>query len=319
MEKDKIPEAKRAIAGECGPWTAHNIRLGEGLYTIDDKLNYDTVKLRRVMQVLSDLSCGEFGALKILDLGSFEGLYTIEAGLRGVTYAMGVEARSANLKKAEFVKGALDIKNINFVRDDVRNISVKKYGKFDVVLCLGLLYHIDLPDIFGLLENIYDLSTRFLVIDTHIALNPDTRVEHRGRSYFGTYASEFRKGLSKEAKEKLLWNALDNERSFIFSKASLIRVIGDLGFTSVYECLAPLEHAKPKDRVTLVAIRGKRAGLLTYPAINGMDEESVKAAVLRKELPKFAREGAAIAALKAFARALVTFLKTITGRYYRER
>ncbi len=56
---------------------------------------------------------------------------------------VGIEGREANLAKARFAKEALSLENPEFHQDDVRNLSKEKYGRFDVVLCLGILYHLN--------------------------------------------------------------------------------------------------------------------------------------------------------------------------------
>ncbi|MBI5123808.1 MAG: methyltransferase domain-containing protein, partial [Candidatus Omnitrophica bacterium] len=201
MKSDVIKEKKEKIVEKYGGWTAHNIDLGDGIYTINETLNYDTLKLRRVIQIICDISDEKIGSLKILDLGSLEGLYTIELGLQGAN-VVAIEGRQANLKKAGFAKDALKIDNIQFFQDDVKDLSEGKYGRFDVILCLGLLYHLDIPAVFHLLENMYKMCDGFLIIDTNIAQNSDSKADYRGLSYFGTYTREFRKGLSKNEKIK---------------------------------------------------------------------------------------------------------------------
>src|SRR5581483_8217114 len=43
------------IVARYGPWTAHNIRLGDGTYTISAEPTGDEPKLRRIVQLVSDL------------------------------------------------------------------------------------------------------------------------------------------------------------------------------------------------------------------------------------------------------------------------
>jgi 2-polyprenyl-3-methyl-5-hydroxy-6-metoxy-1,4-benzoquinol methylase len=63
-----------------------------------------------------------------------------------------LEGRQANLEKARFVKGILDLDHLELVLDDVRNLNKDRYGFFDVVLCLGILYHLDTPDVMNFVE-----------------------------------------------------------------------------------------------------------------------------------------------------------------------
>ena len=47
---------------------------------------------------------------------------------------LGVEGKTINVKKCEFVKSVLGIKNLSFVKDDAMKVTKKKYGTFDVVV-----------------------------------------------------------------------------------------------------------------------------------------------------------------------------------------
>ena len=65
-----------------------------------------------------------------------------------------MEGREANVAKAQFVKEALGLNRLKFVHDDVRNLGREKYGIFDIVICSGILYHLDSPDVFHFVKRI---------------------------------------------------------------------------------------------------------------------------------------------------------------------
>ena len=46
------------------------------------------------------------------------------------------------------------------MQDDVRNLSVEKHGEFDVVLCLGNLYHLGAPDVFSFAARLSEVCRR---------------------------------------------------------------------------------------------------------------------------------------------------------------
>lgn len=275
-EKADLKSRKAEIEREHGAWTAHNVDLGDGLFTIESGLTYDTVKLRRVVQAVSDLTGGGFSKLRVLDLGVLEGLYTLELSLQGAREAVGIEARDANLVKSEFSREALALSNARFIKDDVRNLSEEKHGRFDLVLCLGLLYHLDEPAVFEVLERMAKVCDRYLVIDSLISLEPMERVEFRGQACYGRRELEFKPGTSVAEKAKSLWSSADNDQSFLLTKKTLFRMLERLGFTSVFECHVPLEYVKPPDRVTMIAVRGRKVELKTFPALASMGEADVE-------------------------------------------
>ena len=56
------------------------------------------------------------------------------------------------------------------LEEDVRDAFVVAHGRFDVVLCLGILYHLDQPDVFRFLARLGELCDGLLILDTHVAL-----------------------------------------------------------------------------------------------------------------------------------------------------
>src|SRR5262249_31676863 len=156
-----------------------------------------------------------------------------------------------------FVKDALSLSNLDIFQDDVRNLSKEKYGCFDVVLCLGILYHLDVPAVFSFIESIGEVCKDIAIIDTRVAFGPTTSYVHKGTKYWGHVVGEGHKRTDTPAEKiKRYWASLDNLMSFVLSKTSLYCLLGRVGFTSVYECYIPPEPTKPIDRVTLLAIKG---------------------------------------------------------------
>src|SRR5689334_7467591 len=93
-------------------------------------------KLSRFVQIISDLSAKPFEDLRIVDLGCLEGMQAIELAAHGAT-VLGIEGREQNLAKAHENKEQAGVERVDFALDDVRNLSVERYGHFDVVLCAG--------------------------------------------------------------------------------------------------------------------------------------------------------------------------------------
>jgi 2-polyprenyl-3-methyl-5-hydroxy-6-metoxy-1,4-benzoquinol methylase len=266
MNSQEIRDEQLVITENYGPWTAHNFSLGRDVFTIKDAVQGDEVKLRRILQMVSDICRRPINELRVLDLACLEGLFSIELGKRGA-HVCAIEGRKENLEKARFAARTLSLCNVEFHQDDVRNLSEVKYGRFDVVLCLGILYHLDAPDVFTFLENVFAVCQHFVVIDTHISLYPEQTIFHKGKKYWGKTVPEHAPDASHEEKQKRLWASLDNLSSVYFTRPSLYSLLYDLGFTSVYECHIPQEPQKPKDRATFLAIKGTIAPPASCPQL----------------------------------------------------
>jgi SAM-dependent methyltransferase len=272
MNAETLEKKKKEITDQWGAWRAHNIQLHDQIYTIENRVLGDGLKLRRIMQIIADFDPKPVHDLTVLDLGCLEGLYAIELARQGAK-VIGVEGRRPNIEKARFAKEALSLDNVDFVLEDVRNLSPERHGHFDVVLCLGILYHLDVPDVFRFLGTIAAMTDRIIIIDTHVSIIPRECCIHDGKKYWGRIYYEFYPGTTEEEKATSPFASLTNEKSFWFTRPSLYNLLKSVGFTSIYECHNPREAQTWYDRVTLVAVKGDRAQLLTSPLVNSMSED----------------------------------------------
>jgi SAM-dependent methyltransferase len=266
MDAAEIARRKTEVARLWGDWTAHNIHLGGDIYTIGPDREAD--KLRRIVQIVSDLAQKPFEQLRILDLGCLEGGYAIELARRGAA-VMAIEGRQANLEKVRFAKDVLGLSNLELVQDDVRNLDPAIHGRFDVVLCLGLLYHLDVPEVFSFVHQIAEGCDGFAIFDTYVGVGSLQRFEYRGHEYWGRVIREHLPQSSKEERLESKWASLDNPNSVWIAHNSLYNLLGDAGFTTAYECNVPVELEKPGDRLTVVAMKGKAQPILAMPRANG--------------------------------------------------
>jgi hypothetical protein len=218
------------------------------------------------------------GQCRVLDLACLDGLFSIEFALAGAD-TVGVEIREANVKKAMFCKDALELANLKFIQGDVREISAESLGKFDAIICSGILYHLQAPDVWQLIRNMFAMTKRLVVIDTHVALTAETNVSLEGVEYSGKQFFEHSDADSQELKAKRLWASWDNATSFWFTRPSLVNMLSRAGFSSVYECFTPVHknfgesNIKNPGRCTFVAIKGEEQNLKTSPSANGLRED----------------------------------------------
>jgi hypothetical protein len=230
----------------------------------------------RIVQMVSDHLEKPITKTKILDLASLEGDFAAEFAARGATVTA-IEGREINIKAAKerFPSDNPKYKNLEFIQDDVRNLSPAKYGKFDVVLCLGILYHLDTPDCFKFIKSIANVCTDFAIIDTHIGIS-DERVTFEGHNYFGWRYSEYAVTPTDEIQENSRWASINNTKSFWPTKASLVNALIDAGFSTVYECQYPAWNDMPGNRIALIATKKKREKLHNSLSDREVMEEMVE-------------------------------------------
>jgi 2-polyprenyl-3-methyl-5-hydroxy-6-metoxy-1,4-benzoquinol methylase len=266
---DTLKGRMQAVIDRHGPWTSHNIYLGDEVYTIDRPDRPKGESVRRMVQIVSDLARRPLNELRVLDLGALEGLYAIEFARQGAQ-AVAIEGREMNLEKARFVKEALDLSHLDLHLDDVRNLSVEKYGQFDVVLCLGLLYHLNAPDVFNFIKSMAQVCTHLLVIHSHISLAPQISVVYEGQPVYGRRFVEYPEGITEADMRSRAWSALNNAESFWITLPSLLNLLGSVGFTSVHQTVHPGNPGQLEDQRTLIAIKGAPVTIHSNPVANSL-------------------------------------------------
>jgi hypothetical protein len=176
-----------------------------------------------------------------------------------------IEGRRPAVERARFVKEALGLEHLELLYEDVRRLDRDRHGEFDLVLCLGILYHLPAPDVFRLVHELAGVTRRAVIIDTHVSLVPRLRTVHRDRTYWGRAYREHDPSSSPEERIAVLRSSLDNPESFWLTRPSLYNLLGHAGFTSVLEVRLPRPLAIP-DRLTLVALRGSAEPASYAPA-----------------------------------------------------
>ena len=265
MEVAAIQKARAEIVAKHGEWTDHNIELAPGYYTIGPDVT--NVKLRRILQAVSDMAGKPLAELRILDLACLEGQFAVEFARHGAQ-AVAIEGRESNLAKAQFAKDTLGLDNLTLHLDNVLNLSPEKYGMFDVVLCLGILYHINAPEVFDFLDRIGSVCKRFAVFDTYFGEAELKNFAYKGHTYAGRVVREHTDQESQDARLEDRWSSIENNDSVWITKSTMINVLLRAGFTSIHECYAPIEIMKPVDRITYIAIKGQPQKVLSIPKMN---------------------------------------------------
>jgi SAM-dependent methyltransferase len=258
------------VVDRHGEWTAHAIRIAEGVSTIEP-LGIDR-RLMRISQIIADLAPNSLAESRVLDLACAEGHYAIECALHGAE-VVAIEGREANLAKVQFVKDALALDRLELYQDDVCNLSPQKYGVFDIVICSGILYHLDAPAVFEFAKRVAEVSRGLAIIDTQVSLRDQIRFDHQGQTYWGTYYTEHQPNASPAERLRDLWASLENTRSVWLTRPSLYNLLRHVGFTTVLECHVPSMVNLPRDRIMLVAIKGQRARILSTPVMDTFEPE----------------------------------------------
>lgn len=131
-------ELRRRIE-ELGPWF-HNLRL-RGIETAPDHFlgNYPEVKFESFRAALPEDLTGK----SVLDIGCNAGFYSFEMKRRGAARVVGIDSDPGYLRQARFAGQVLgrDVEFRHLAVWDVARLA----EKFDLVIFMGVLYHLRHP------------------------------------------------------------------------------------------------------------------------------------------------------------------------------
>ncbi|MGH3335950.1 MAG: class I SAM-dependent methyltransferase [Nocardioides sp.] len=111
-----------------------------------------------------------FEGARVLDIASHDGRWSFAALRAGAASVVGVEGRPELVDNANetFEQYDVDPARYRFVAGDLFHSLAKEPGEFDVVLCLGFLYHtLRYNELFA---RIRQFNPKHLIIDTQVAL-----------------------------------------------------------------------------------------------------------------------------------------------------
>jgi 2-polyprenyl-3-methyl-5-hydroxy-6-metoxy-1,4-benzoquinol methylase len=134
-----------------------------------EKINRHFQRKKYFFDPLLEIAGGSLAGKRVLDLGCNAGFWSFLAAENECEYVLGIDGRQMHIDQANFVFEANEIENnrYGFIKGNVLEIDFKKYGTFDIVLFLGLLYHINKP--VCLMEKITEINSDILIIDTRVS------------------------------------------------------------------------------------------------------------------------------------------------------
>ena len=135
FSRDEIATRVRELA----PWF-HNLSLG-GVATAPDHFlgDYPSAKWHRFAHAVPD----DLRGRTVLDIGSNAGFYAIEMKRRGADRVVAMEPDAHYLAQAKFAAAVSDC-DIEFQQCSIYDLPLLE-EKFDVVLCMGVMYHLRYP------------------------------------------------------------------------------------------------------------------------------------------------------------------------------
>jgi SAM-dependent methyltransferase len=217
--------------GGLGFETAH---VNPGLDT-DDPVR-PLQRFRHFMPWLVQAAGGSLRGKRVLDIACNSGFWSIQCALLGAD-VVGFDARPELIAQAELIKRITGVSTAEFRVLDFEDLRPETFGgAFDIVLNLGLLYH--LPDPLGALATTATMARELVLLDTAVFPSEDAFVRLKWEAPFDIRMAA-REGIAAEP-----------------SKRAVELMLRHLGLTEVVEI--PVRS----DDLPSVYRRGQRASWL---------------------------------------------------------
>ncbi len=184
---------------------------------------------------------------RALDLACNEGYFSqllLEWGSRSV---LGVDIRESNVQRAMLVRDhfGIDPARLSFVERDVFTLDAAELGQFDVVLLLGITYHVENP--VGLLRLAHSLCRSICIVESQLS-RQRSPIEHGwGTTSESTQTdASFAALIEHDAEANHLASA-EGRVSLVPNLAALELIIRTAGFVEIE---TPLRGRPPQSAVS---------------------------------------------------------------------
>jgi hypothetical protein len=213
----------------AGPWFYHVLQMANRNYRPSILQYHRTIygEDERLKYIAYFLDVRD---QRVLEIGPLEGHHSVILEKMGVRENIAIESRADNLRKCQRIKEKYQLDHTQFLQYDLERLyrgdDMPRFGgPFDLVFCLGVLYH--LPDPGRGLEWMRSQSST-LFLGTHYAKgNPMQGIaySYRGKSYRGREVAEG--GIADPISGM-------SPTSLLLYEDDLLRLIHDAGYSRAW-------------------------------------------------------------------------------------
>lgn len=166
--------------------------------------------------------------LSALDLASHQGWFAVNMVNAGFSPVLGIDARKSHVEDATLISDIYGMDKLSFVQGDIHDQSPEQVGRFDVVLMLGLLYHLENP--VGALRVCRSLCKNLCIIETQVVPGMTGFVDYGSYQYVRPLKGSF--GIIDEVDDTHGPEASVTGISLVPSLEALMWILEKVGFSS---------------------------------------------------------------------------------------
>ena len=167
--------------------------------------------------------------LTALDLASHQGWFALKMAQAGFGHVQGIDARSAHVEDSSLIADIFGLPGLSFRQGDIHELEPQAMGQFDVVLMMGLLYHLENP--VGALRTCRALCRKLCLIETQIVPGMSGWVDYGGYQYVRPLKGSF--GIIDETGDTHGPEASITGICLVPSLEALVWILEKVGFSRV--------------------------------------------------------------------------------------
>ncbi|HKE47274.1 MAG TPA: DUF1698 domain-containing protein [Rhodanobacteraceae bacterium] len=169
-----------------------------------------------------------------IDIACHQGWFSTKLAEMGVKDVLAVDARPEHVADATLIRDALGLRNMRVQQSDVHALTAQATGRFDIVLMLGLIYHLENP--VGALRTARALTKRICLVETQIVPGMTGMVDYGSYRFVRPLKGSF--GIIDETEETHGPEASTTGICLVPSLEALVWIMRKIGFSRV-EVLDP--------------------------------------------------------------------------------
>jgi hypothetical protein len=174
----------------------------------------------------------------VIDIACHQGWFSTKIAQMGAQDVLAVDAREEHVADATLIRDTLGLRNLRIAQSDVHALTPQTFGTFDIVLMLGLIYHLENP--VGALRVARALTKRLCLVETQIVPGMTGMVDYGSYRFVRPLKGSF--GIIDETEETHGPEASTTGICLVPSLDALFWILRKVGFSRV-ELLPPPEDA----------------------------------------------------------------------------
>ena len=188
-----------------------------------------------------------------IDIACHQGWFATQLAQWNADDVLAIDARAEHVADTTLIRDALNLSNLRVAQSDVHALEPTKLGQFDLVLMLGLIYHLENP--IGALRQAHALTRHMCVVETQIVPGMTGMVDYGSYRFVRPLKGSF--GIIDETDDTHGPEASTTGICLVPSLEALFWIMRKIGFARV-EQVPPPEDAYEQLRY------GKRVMVVGY-------------------------------------------------------